>query len=166
MEEKLEFRVIDIRRVAKVTSGGKTMKIRAAVVVGNLKDKVGLGIAKGLDIPDAILKARKKAEKNLIRIPIVEGSVPYEVKEKFAASKILIKPAKKGRGIVAGNVVRTILTLAGYTDVSAKILGVTKNSLVNALAVFKALEKLNKSYNRKLKLKNINLQLQNANSSN
>ncbi len=154
MEEKFEFRVIDVRRVAKVTTGGKTMKVRAIVVIGNLNGKIGFGIAKGLDIPDAILKARNKAEKNIIEVPIVDGSVPYEIKEKFASSRVLIKPAKKGKGIVAGSVVRTILSLAGYTDISAKILGVTKNPLVNTLATFKALEKLQKSYQKKLKLKN------------
>jgi small subunit ribosomal protein S5 len=165
MEEKLGFRVIDLRRVAKVTAGGKRMKVRAAVVVGDMKNKVGLGIAKGLDIPDAVLKARKQAEKNFMEVPIVDGTVPFEVKAKFAASRILIKPAKKGRGVIAGSVVRTILTLAGYTDVSAKILGATKNPLVNALAVFKALEKLYKSYNKKLKLKDLKPSEQNANSS-
>jgi small subunit ribosomal protein S5 len=161
MEDKFEFRTIDVRRVAKVTAGGKTMRVRAAVVVGNFNGKVGLGIAKGLDIPDAIQKARKLAEKNIIDVLIIDGTVPYEIKEKLAASQVLIKPAKKGRGVIAGSVVRTILTLAGYTDVSAKILGATKNPLVNALATFKALEKLQKSYQRKLKLK----ELKNASSS-
>ncbi len=154
MEEKFEFRVIDVRRVAKVTAGGKVMRVRAVVAVGNLNGKVGLGIAKGLDIPDAIQKARRLAEKNLIEVPIIEGTVPYEVEEKFGAAKVLIKPARKGKGIVAGSVVRTILFLAGYTDVSAKILGTTQNPTINALCAFKTLEKLHKSYQKKLKLKN------------
>jgi small subunit ribosomal protein S5 len=154
MEEKFEFRIIEVKRVAKAVEGGKRIKVRAVAIAGNLNGKVGIGIGKGNDLADAAEKARKLAEKNPIEVPIVDGTVPYEYEYKFGATKILLRPAKKGRGLIAGSAVRTVLSLAGYTDVSAKILGVTKNPLVNALAAVKALEKLNKSYQQKLKLKN------------
>jgi small subunit ribosomal protein S5 len=154
MEEKFEFKVIEVKRVAKVTEGGKRMKIRAVVVVGNLNGKVGVAVAKGDDIQDAIMKAKRLAEKDAISVPINNGTVPFEIKTKFGATKILIKPAKPGRGVIAGGSVRTVLTLAGYTDVSAKILGVTKNPLINTLATIKALKELKKNYEKKLKLKN------------
>jgi small subunit ribosomal protein S5 len=153
MEEKLEFKVIEIKRVAKAVEGGKRIKVRAVVIVGNLKGKVGIGIEKGFDVAEAIEKARKSAEKNLIDVPIIDGTVPYEILYKFSATKILLKPTKKGRGLVAGGSIRTVLSLAGYTDVVSKVLGVTKNPVVNALATIKALDILNKSYQRKMKLK-------------
>lgn len=153
MEEKFDFRVIDIRRTAKVTEGGKRMRVRATVIVGNRKGKVGLGIAKGLDVSDAVMKARKLAEKNVFEVPILEGTVPYEVSAKLGAGKVLIKPAKKGKGLVAGGTVRTLLELAGYTDISSKITGVTKNPLVNLAAALKALEKLSQSFKLKQKIK-------------
>jgi small subunit ribosomal protein S5 len=154
MEEKFEFRVIEVKRVAKAVEGGKRIKVRAVAIAGNLNGKVGIGIGKGNDLADAAEKARRLAEKNAIEVPIIDGTLPYEFSYKFGATKILLKPAKKGKSLVAGGAVRIVLSLAGYTDVSAKILGVTKNPLVNALATVKALEKLNKSYQQKLKLKN------------
>ena len=154
MEEKFDFKVIEVKRVAKATEGGKRLKIRAVVVVGNLKGKVGFGVAKGDDIADAVMKARRLAEKNAIDVPIVNGTIPFEIENKFSATKILLRPAKPGKGLVAGGSVRAVLALAGYTDISAKILGVTKNPLVNALATIKTLEKLQKIYEKKLKLKN------------
>lgn len=156
MKEKFEFKVIEVKRVAKAVEGGKRIKVRALVVVGNLKGKVGAAVSKGDDIADAIMKARRLAEKNALEVPIVNGTVPFEIENKFSATRILLKPAKPGKGIIAGSSVRTVLSLAGYTDVSAKILGVTKNPLVNTLATIKTLEKLKKIYEKKLKLKNAN----------
>ncbi len=151
-KEKFEYKVIEVKRVAKVTEGGKRIRIRAVVIAGNLNGKVGVGVEKGLDIADAVMKAKKQAEKNAIEVPLVEGTIPYEVKGKVGAAEVLLKPAKKGRGLIAGGPVRAVLALAGYTDVVAKILGVTKNPLVNTLACLKALEKF-KNYQNKLRLK-------------
>lgn len=151
-EEKFDYRVIEIKRVAKVTEGGKRMKIRAVVVVGDYRGKVGVAIAKGQDATEAVMKARRLAEKNAFSVPIIEGTLPYEVRAKLGASEVLLKPTKKGRGLIAGGSVRTVLALAGYKDAVAKILGVTKNPLVNTLATLKALEKY-KDYEKKLKLK-------------
>jgi small subunit ribosomal protein S5 len=156
MEEKFEFKIIEVKRVAKATEGGKRIKVRAVAVTGNLKGKVGVGIGKGDDIADAVAKARKSAERNSIDVPIVNGTVPFEIENKFGATKILLKPAKSGKGLVAGSSLRTVLSLAGYADVSSKILGVTKNPLVNTLATIKTLEKLQKIYEKKLKLKYAN----------
>lgn len=168
MEEgkNFDYRVIELKRVAKVTEGGKRIRVRAVVVVGNYQGEVGCGIAKGLDAADAVMKARRLGEKNALKVPIVNGTVPYEVKAKFGSAKILIKPTKQGRGIIAGGSARIVLTLAGYTDVVAKILGVTKNPLVNTLVTLKALEKF-KNYEKKLVLKErLFSKKQNANSSN
>ena len=154
MEEKFDFKVIEIKRVAKTVEGGKRLKIRAVVVVGNFNGKVGLGVAKGDDIADAVMKARRLAEKNAINVPIVNGTIPFEIKNKFSATRILLRPVKSGKGLVSGSSVRMVLSLAGYTDISAKILGTTKNPLVNALATIKTLDKLQKVYEKKLKLKN------------
>lgn len=153
MEEgKFDYRVIEIKRVAKVTEGGKRMKVRAVVVVGDYNGKVGVAIAKGQDAADAVMKARRLAEKNAFYVPIINGTLPYEVRAKLGASEVLLKPAKKGRGLIAGGSVRTVLALAGYKDAVSKILGVTKNPLVNTLVALKALEKF-KNYEKKLKLK-------------
>ncbi|MCS7200586.1 MAG: 30S ribosomal protein S5 [Patescibacteria group bacterium] len=152
-EEKFESKVIEVKRVAKAYEGGKRIKVRAVVVAGNLKGKVGVGIAKGLDIADAIEKAKRLAEKNSIEVPIVDGTVPYEVRAKFASAVVLLKPTKKGRGLIAGSSVRTVLSLAGYSDVTTKILGATKNPLVNTLATLKALSSLAQSYQKKILLK-------------
>lgn len=154
MGDKFDFKVIEIKRVAKVTEGGKRIKIRSVVVVGNMNGKVGIGIGKGEDIADSVMKGRRLAEKNAISVPIVDGTIPYDFKYKFGATEIILRPIRKGRGIIAGSSVRVVLSLAGYTNISAKIIGVTKNPLVNALAVLKALEMLKKSYDKKLRLIN------------
>ncbi|GBD34647.1 30S ribosomal protein S5 [bacterium HR35] len=153
IKDDFEHFVVDLARVAKVTEGGKTLRIRAAVVIGDRQGNVGFGIGKGYDTAEAVRKAINEAKKNLIKVPIVNGTVPFEIKAKFKSAAVLIKPARPGKGLIAGSVIRSILYLAGYTDVSAKIIGVTKNSLVNALAGIRALEKLAKTYENKLKLK-------------
>lgn len=159
-EKKIEFKVLEVKRTAKVTKGGKRIKVGAVVVAGDLNGRVGIGIEKGNDIAEAIMKAKKSAEKKLIDVPIINGTLPFEIQTKFKSTTVLLKPAKKGKGLIAGGSVRIVLSLAGYSDMSAKILGVTKNPLINALATLKALEKLKKIYEKKIKL------LNHANSSN
>jgi small subunit ribosomal protein S5 len=141
-----EYRVIEIKRVTKVTKGGKRFKIRAVVIAGNKQGKVGIGIDKGDDVSQAVNKALNSAIKNSVYVPIVENTIPYEVQGKVSAAKVLIKPAKKGKGIIAGSSVRLVLELAGIKDVVSKIIGVTKNPLTNALAALEALKKLSKYY--------------------
>jgi len=156
--QEFKYEIIDFARVAKVTEGGKTLRIRLVVVIGDLNGRVGVGIGKGYDRSDAFEKAFKDAQKNLIEVPIVNGTLPMEIKYKFKSSQVLLKPAKPGKGLIAGGPMRSILYLAGYKDATGKILGVTKNNLMNALATIKALEKLSSLYQLKLKLKqNLNL---------
>jgi len=146
-EEKFESMLLELRRVTHVRAGGKRLRFRAVVVCGNKKGKVGLGKDSASDAAFAIEKATKKALKNLIEVPIVEGTIPHEVFAKYQASKVLLKPQKKGRGLVAGGPVRIICRLAGIKDICAKILGKSKNKITNAIATLKALEKLKKPKN-------------------
>lgn len=151
-----EYKVVEVKRVTRVTRGGKRFKIRAVVIAGDKKGKVGIGIEKGLDVSEAVNKALNSAIKNSIEIPIIDKTIPYEVVGKTSAAKVLIKPAKLGRGLIAGGTVRIVLELAGIENAVAKILGVTKNPLTNALSAIKALEKL-KKYMVYMKLKeNVN----------
>lgn len=142
-KEKPEFeqKLLDIARVVRVIAGGRRFRFRAVVAVGNRKGKVGIGIAKGADVTGAVEKAQKKAQKNLITVPLLGGTIPHEIKIKVGASKLLLKPARAGRGIVAGGVLRPIFELVGIEDISAKILG-SNNQMNNAKAAIEALKKL------------------------
>jgi small subunit ribosomal protein S5 len=143
-KDDIESKLLDLARVTKVTGGGKNLKFRAVIVAGDKKGKVGIGVAKGLDVSQAVEKATKLARKNMKEIVIVDGTIPYEVQAKFGPSVILLKPQKKGRGLVAGGTVRVVCSLVGIQDISSKILSRTTNKLNNAKATMKALEKLKK----------------------
>ncbi|MFA6136145.1 MAG: 30S ribosomal protein S5 [Candidatus Paceibacterota bacterium] len=133
-------KTVDIRRVARVMAGGKRFTFRCTLVIGDEKGMVGVGIAKGLDVAQAIDKARNDAKKNLFRVKIKGTTLAHEVKAKFSAARVIIKPAKEGSGLKAGGSVRTVLLMAGVKDASAKCLGRTKNKLTNALATIEALK--------------------------
>lgn len=135
--------IIDIARVTRVMAGGKRMRFRACVVIGDRKGKVGSAVAKGADVTLAVNKAVTLARKNLVSIPIINETIPHRVDVKFGAAKILIKPAPKGTGIIAGGAVRMVLDLAGVSNVVAKILG-TNNKINNVKATIKALQSLKK----------------------
>lgn len=139
---KYEAKVLDLARVARVTAGGKHFRFRAVVVVGDKQGRVGVGVAKGQDVAQAVEKAERLAQKNFVTVPIVRGTIPHEVEAKFSAAKVLLKPQSEGRGLVAGGTVRTICQLAGISNVSSKVLGGTRNKLNNALATIKAFQKL------------------------
>lgn len=143
-EKKSEYdsEVLEINRVTKVTGGGKTLRFRAVVVLGNRKGKIGVGVEKGQDVAQAVDKAEKMAKKNMFEIPIVNDTIPHQAYAKFGAAEILLRPQKKGRGLVAGGTVRIICQLAGIKDISSKILGATRNKLNNANATLKALKML------------------------
>ena len=136
--DDFEQKIVDLARVTRVMGGGKRMKFRACMIVGDKKGKVGMGLAKGADVAMAIGKSVAKAKKEIIEVPIIEGTIPHEVNIKFKSAKIMIKPAKHGSGIKAGGVVRIILELAGIKDAVAKILG-TNNKVNNAKATVMAL---------------------------
>lgn len=139
--DEFEQRMIDVARVTRVMAGGKRMRFRACVALGNKKGKVGIGLAKGADVTLAVNKAATKAKKNMIDVPIVNETIPHAITSKAGAAKILFKPARKGSGIIAGGSVRIILELAGVNNITSKILG-TNNKLNNAKCVIKALSSL------------------------
>jgi len=144
-EEKPEFeqKLLDIRRTARMVAGGRRFSFRALVVIGNKKGKVGVGLAKGADVTIAVEKAVNQAKKVLIEVPITENkSISQMIEAKFGAAKVMLKPAQKGRGIIAGGAVRVICNLAGIENVVSKIIGRTTNKLNNAQAAIEALKKL------------------------
>lgn len=142
-EKEFKEKILEIKRVTRVVAGGKRFSFRATLVVGNLKGKVGIGVAKGLDPAIAVEKARKQAIKNVINVYLKDNrTVPYEVEAKYSAAKVRIKPAKEGHGLRAGGGMRIVLELAGFKDISAKQLGRTTNRLTNAMAALNALKKI------------------------
>lgn len=143
VKDEFKERLLDLRRVTRVVAGGKRFRFRATLVIGDLKGRVGVGVAKGLDVQSAIEKARRDAKKNIITVILKESrTVPYDVEAKYSAAKVRIKPAVRGHGLIAGGAARIVLELAGVKDISAKILGRTPNKLTNALATIEALKKL------------------------
>lgn len=124
-KENKEFQdhVVNIARVAKVVKGGRRFSFSALVVVGDGKDKVGFGVGKAGEVPDAIRKASEAAKKDMITVPHVGGTIPFEVEGVFGSSRIIMLPAKKGKGIIAGAAVRTIVELSGLSDIVCKIHG-------------------------------------------
>lgn len=127
-----EERVIEIKRISKTTKGGRVMRFSALVVVGDKKGNVGFGMGKSNEVPDAIKKAIKKANNNITKVKISKkGTVYHEVIGKHGASSVLLKPAKEGKGIVAGDTVRAVVELAGFQDVYTKSLG--SNTSINVI---------------------------------
>ena len=138
VSDEFEQRIIDLARVTRVMAGGKRMKFRACIVLGDKNGRVAMGLAKGIDVSQAISKSATQARKQIQTVPIYNGTIPHQVTVKLKSAKIMIKPAKKGNGIKAGGVVRTVLELSGIKDVTAKILG-ANNKINNARATLLAL---------------------------
>lgn len=140
-KKELKDDVLEIRRVTRVMAGGKRFSFRITVVVGDRDGRVGVGMGKGVDIANAIGKAKHDAEKNMIEVNLKEErTIPHDVEIKHGAARILLKPTQEGHGLIAGGPVRTVLDLAGVKDISAKMLGNTSNKLNNARATVKALD--------------------------
>ncbi len=139
---EFDSKLLDLARVTRVTAGGKHMRFRSVVVVGNKKGKVGVGVSKGLDVQQSVAKATRLAKKNLMEVVIVNDTIPHEVYAKYGPAKVLLKPQRQGRGLVAGGTVRAICLLAGIKNISSKLLGRTSNKLNNAMATMQALKKL------------------------
>lgn len=142
-KEEFEQRILDIARVTRVMAGGKRMNFRACVGIGDKKGRVGVGLGKGADIAIAVNKAVNRAKKDIVTVPIINGTIPHEIKEKHGAAQIFLKPAKAGSGVIAGGIVRIILELAGIKNISGKILG-TNNKMNNAFCTLEILKNLRK----------------------
>ena len=139
---EFDQKIISIRRVARVMAGGRRFNFSVSIVAGNKNGKVGVGLGKAGDTQLAIEKAVRNAKKNMITIPLNKsGMIRHDVDAKFSSSRVMIQPAK-GRGLVAGSSVRTVLELGGVRDVTAKIFSRSKNQLNNARAAVKALKEL------------------------
>ena len=143
VEAKQEFKekVVYVGRVAKVVKGGRTFRFSVLVVVGDEQGRVGVGSGKASEVPEAIKKATEEAKRNLINVPIVNGTLPHEYTTNFGSSKVIIKPAVEGTGVIAGGAVRPVLELAGVKNVTAKTLG-SRNSRNIVLATMKALKEM------------------------
>lgn len=141
-KDDFDSKLLDLARVTRVTAGGRRLRFRAGVVVGDKKGKVGFGVSKGSDVAQAIEKATRIAKKNIITVPITKDTIAYPVEAKFGAAKVMLKPQLSGRGLVAGGTVRVICSLSGIKDISSKKLGKTSNKINNAKATILALEKL------------------------
>ncbi len=140
--QEFEQKIISIRRVTRVMAGGRRFSFSVAMVLGDKKGRVGVGIGKAGDTQLAIEKAMRDAKKQMITVPMnKDNHIPHDVHTKYASSEVMIMPAP-GRGLVAGSSVRTVLELAGVTDVTAKIFSRSKNKLNNARAAVEALKQL------------------------
>lgn len=142
--QKGEFdsKLIDLARVTRVRAGGRRFSFRAVVVAGNKQGRVGVGVGKGADVAQATEKAARQAQKSAITVPISEGTIPHDVEAKFGAARLLLKPQRQGKGLVAGGPVRVICELAGIRNISGKFVSKTHNKLNNAMAAITALKKL------------------------
>lgn len=145
-ELELKEKVVSIRRVTKVTKGGRHFSFSATVVIGNGNGVIGHGLGKAKEVTDAIQKGIDDAKKNLLTVPVLNGTIPHEQLGKFGAGKVLIKPATNGTGVIAGGAMRTVLESAGIHNVLAKSLG-TSNANNVIKATFDALSKLRTAYN-------------------
>ena len=142
-KERKEFEeeVIAIDRVTRVVKGGRRLRFRATVAIGDKQGRVGIGTGKSNEVTGAISKAITKAKKTLIRVPIINGTIPHEIKYKFKAAKILLMPAAPGTGLIVGGSVRKVVGLAGVTNILGKSFG-SNNKLSSTRAAFEALKRL------------------------
>ena len=140
-ETGYEEKIVQVNRVSKKTAGGNKIGFSVLVVVGDKNGRVGVGLGKAPGVRDAISKGANYAKKHMISVPMVETTIPHEVYVKRGAAKVLLKPASKGTGVIAGGAVRAVVEAAGIRDILSKVLG-TSNQASNVYATLKALQEL------------------------
>ena len=145
MEKEFEEKIVQVNRVSKKTKGGNKVGFSVLVVVGDKKGRVGVGLGKAPDVSSAIRKGVSVGKKHLLTVPIINGTIPMEIRIKLGAAKILLKPAPQGSGIIAGGAVRSVVDAAGIHNISSKVLG-TKNQASNVYATMKALQIISERY--------------------
>lgn len=135
--------IVEIARVTRVMAGGKRLSFRACVVIGDRKGRVSMGLAKAKDVPMAVQKAVRQAEKNLFKVTLREGTISHEIRAKYKAARIMLKPAPIGTGIISGGAVRVVLELAGVENIVSKVFG-SNNKINNIKVTLNALKSLKK----------------------
>ncbi len=149
-KKEYEDRVLEIQRVSRVVKGGRRIRFRALVIVGNHNGKIGVGVAKANEVTEAVRKASEKAKKRFITVPIINGTIPHEITVKHGGAKVMLRPATQGTSIVAGGSVRTVAELAGLTDLLAKSMG-SSNKINNVLATLKAFQSFSPAITQRVK---------------
>lgn len=149
-KDEFEQRILEIARVTRVMAGGKRMNFRACVAIGDRKGSVGVGLGKGADVTMAVNKAVNRAKKVMVKVPVINETITHAVTQKLGAASIIFKPAKQGRGVIAGGVARAILELAGIKNVTSKVLG-SNNKINNARCTIAALASLRPADSRQNK---------------
>lgn len=142
-KDEFEKKVLEVDRISRTVKGGKRIRFRTLVIIGNHNGRVGIGIGKAAEVVNAVEKASRIARKNLIDVPIVNGTIKHKIEVKLGSAHILLKPGKPGTSIVAGGTIRTICSLSGIKDIMGKILG-TANKINNSKATIEAFKRLAK----------------------
>lgn len=147
IKSEFEEKIVQVNRVSKKTKGGNKIGFSVLVVVGDKKGRVGVGLGKAPDVSSSIKKGLSFAKKHLITVPIVNGTIPFEILVKEGAARILLKPAPRGSGVIAGGAVRSVVAAAGIQNISSKVLG-TKNQASNVYATIAALKEIANRYEK------------------
>jgi len=148
--KEYDEKVIEIARVSRVVKGGRRIRFRALIVIGNHNGKIGMGVAKANEVAEAVKKATALAKKHIVNVPIINGTIPHEIIMKHCGAKVMLKPAASGTSIVAGGSVRSVAELAGISDLLAKSMG-SSNKINNVVATIKALSSFNPMVVEKIK---------------
>lgn len=140
-KKEFDQKVVEVKRVTRVVAGGKRMRFRALVVIGDKKGRVGIGLRKGTDVSEAVNKAVNSAKKTMVKVNIINDTIPHQTQVKFKSSVVFLKPARPGTGVIAGGAIRQVLDMAGVKNVLSKMIG-SSNKANNVMATYLALTQL------------------------